>query len=131
MGVLAGGLIPDPCGPGGLAEVEHDISTAQASCKCPNRDEAIFSGPPGEVPLEQSDEFIAHPMVQWTRGVTVHAVPEPVWSWLAQMGYGRGGWYTPQWGTWLPTGGCLASGARSGSARPGCCRNISMLLLAT
>ena len=20
-----------------------------------------------------------------------------VWPWLAQMGYGRGGWYTPQW----------------------------------
>ena len=43
------------------------------------------------------DEFIAHPMVEWTRGVTVHAPPERVWPWLAQMGYGRGGWYTPQW----------------------------------
>jgi len=43
------------------------------------------------------DEFIAHPMVEWTRGVTVHAGPEGVWPWLAQMGYGRGGWYTPQW----------------------------------
>ena len=43
------------------------------------------------------DEFIAHPMVEWTRGVTVHATPERVWPWLVQMGYGRGGWYTPQW----------------------------------
>jgi hypothetical protein len=43
------------------------------------------------------DEFIAHPMVEWTRGVTVDAAPERVWPWLAQMGYGRGGWYTPQW----------------------------------
>ncbi len=43
------------------------------------------------------DEFIAHPMVQWTRGVTVHAAAERVWPRLAQMGYGRGGWYTPQW----------------------------------
>ena len=43
------------------------------------------------------DEFIAHPMVEWTRGVTVHAAPERVWPWLAQMKYGRGGWYTPQW----------------------------------
>jgi len=43
------------------------------------------------------DEFIAHPMVEWTRGVTVHAAPDRVWPWLAQMGYGRGGWYTPQW----------------------------------
>ena len=43
------------------------------------------------------DEFIARPMVEWTRGVTVRAAPDRVWPWLAQMGYGRGGWYTPQW----------------------------------
>jgi hypothetical protein len=43
------------------------------------------------------DEFIAHPMVEWTRGTTVQAAAEQVWPWLAQMGYGRGGWYTPQW----------------------------------
>jgi hypothetical protein len=53
-------------------------------------DEEVFGSLPG-------DEFIAHPMVEWTRGVTVHADPERVWPWLAQMGYGRGGWYTPQW----------------------------------
>jgi hypothetical protein len=43
------------------------------------------------------DEFIAHPMVEWTRGVTVYAAPERVWPWLVQMGYGRGGVYTPEW----------------------------------
>ncbi len=43
------------------------------------------------------DEIIPHPMVEWTRGVTVHSDPERVWPWLAQMGYGRGGWYTPEW----------------------------------
>ncbi len=53
-------------------------------------DEEAFGSLPG-------DEFIAHPMVEWTRGVTVYAGPERVWPWLAQMGYGRGGWYTPQW----------------------------------
>ena len=37
------------------------------------------------------DEFMAHPMAEWTRGVTVHATPDRVWAWLAQMGYGRGG----------------------------------------
>jgi proline iminopeptidase len=42
------------------------------------------------------DEFVVHPMVEWTRGVTVHAAPDRVWPWLVQMGYGRGGWYTPQ-----------------------------------
>ena len=43
------------------------------------------------------DEIIRHPMVEWTRGVTVDTTPERVWPWLAQMGYGRGGWYTPEW----------------------------------
>jgi hypothetical protein len=43
------------------------------------------------------DDLIPHPMVEWTRGTTVHATPKQVWPWLAQMGYGRGGWYTPQW----------------------------------
>jgi hypothetical protein len=42
------------------------------------------------------DDLIQHPMVEWTRGTTVRATPEQVWPWLAQMGYGRGGWYTPQ-----------------------------------
>jgi hypothetical protein len=43
------------------------------------------------------DEVIAHPMVEWTRGVTVHAPPGRIWPWLVQMGYGRAGWYTPAW----------------------------------
>jgi hypothetical protein len=34
-------------------------------------DEEAFGQLPG-------DEFIAHPMVEWTRGVTVHAAPERV-----------------------------------------------------
>jgi hypothetical protein len=36
-------------------------------------------------------------MVEWTRGITVRTRPEQVWPWLAQMGYERGGWYTPEW----------------------------------
>ena len=43
------------------------------------------------------DDIIRHPMVEWTRGVTVQTTAERVWPWLAQMGYGRGGWYTPEW----------------------------------
>ena len=42
------------------------------------------------------DEIVRRPMVEWTRGVTVRTTPERVWPWLAQMGYGRGGWYTPE-----------------------------------
>lgn len=52
-------------------------------------DEEAFGSLPG-------DEFIVHPMVEWTRGVTVRAAAERVWPWLVQMGYGRGGWYTPE-----------------------------------
>lgn len=43
------------------------------------------------------DEVIPHPMIEWTRGVTVHTDSDRIWPWLAQMGYGRGGWYTPEW----------------------------------
>ena len=43
------------------------------------------------------DDLIPHPMVEWTRGVSVSRSPEQVWPWLAQMGYGRAGWYTPEW----------------------------------
>src|SRR4051794_33425209 len=43
------------------------------------------------------DDLIPHPRVEWTRGITVHADPEQAWPWLVQMGYGRGGWYTPEW----------------------------------
>jgi hypothetical protein len=43
------------------------------------------------------DEIIRHPMVEWTRGVTARTSAERIWPWLAQMGYGRGGWYTPEW----------------------------------
>jgi hypothetical protein len=42
-------------------------------------------------------DVLPQPMVEWTRGVTVSAAPEAIWPWLAQMGYGRGGWYTPEW----------------------------------
>ena len=57
---------------------------------------AGVSGEEAPGPLH-GEELIANPMVEWTRGVTVHAAPEQVWSWLIQTGYGRGGWYTPQW----------------------------------
>jgi hypothetical protein len=42
------------------------------------------------------DEVIAHPMLVWDRGVTIHRPPEAIWPWLVQMGYGRAGYYTPE-----------------------------------
>ncbi len=51
--------------------------------------EDYFGGLPG-------DDVVPHPMIEWTRGTTVHARPHEIWPWLVQMGYGRGGWYTSE-----------------------------------
>jgi hypothetical protein len=40
------------------------------------------------------DDLIANPLATLTHAVTVHAAPCDVWSWLAQMGAGRAGWYS-------------------------------------
>jgi hypothetical protein len=39
------------------------------------------------------DELVAQPMWEATRAVTIHAPVAEVWPWVAQVGYGRGGWY--------------------------------------
>jgi hypothetical protein len=39
------------------------------------------------------DELVPRPMWEATRAVTIDAPAAEVWPWLAQMGYGRGGWY--------------------------------------
>jgi len=59
------------------------------------------------------DDVIPHPMVEWTRGTTVKTTPEQVWPWLAQMGYGRGGWYTPEWVDLLANRWVFGSSTRS------------------
>lgn len=43
------------------------------------------------------DDVIATPNVQTDHAVTIDAPPAAVWPWLAQMGWGRGGWYTARW----------------------------------
>jgi hypothetical protein len=40
------------------------------------------------------DELITNPLGTLTHAVTIHAAPPDVWSWLVQMGAGRGGWYS-------------------------------------
>ena len=52
-------------------------------------DEEAYGSLPG-------DEVIAHPMLEWNRGITIAAPPEAIWPWLVQLGYGRAGWYTPE-----------------------------------
>ena len=53
-------------------------------------DEEAFGSLPG-------DEVVPHPMLEWTRGITIARSPAQVWPWLVQMGYHRGGWYTNEW----------------------------------
>lgn len=39
------------------------------------------------------DDLVPRPLWEATRAVTIEATPLEVWPWVAQMGYGRGGWY--------------------------------------
>lgn len=40
------------------------------------------------------DALVRDPMYATTQAVTIDAPPSVVWPWLAQMGAGRGGWYS-------------------------------------
>ncbi|MGB7820378.1 MAG: SRPBCC family protein [Ornithinibacter sp.] len=40
------------------------------------------------------DELVTHPMIGYTRAISIGATPEHVWPWLVQMGQGRGGLYS-------------------------------------
>jgi hypothetical protein len=43
------------------------------------------------------DELVANPTVITNHAITIEAPPERIWPWLVQMGWHRGGWYTPRW----------------------------------
>jgi hypothetical protein len=47
--------------------------------------------------LMQGDEMIVEPDWLATRAVTVEALPEQVWPWIVQIGFGRAGWYGIDW----------------------------------
>jgi hypothetical protein len=40
------------------------------------------------------DELIPHPDITATRAITIAAPPEDVWPWIAQLGQGKGGFYS-------------------------------------
>ena len=42
------------------------------------------------------DELVAQPKWAYTLGVAIDAPPEDVWPWIAQIGQGRGGFYSYQ-----------------------------------
>lgn len=43
------------------------------------------------------DELVTRPVADMTRAVTVRASPAVIWSWLVQMGQGRGGLFSYDW----------------------------------
>ena len=45
----------------------------------------------------RGDDLVPRPFGTTEHAVTVAAGPEQVWPWIVQMGYHRGGWYTPPW----------------------------------
>jgi hypothetical protein len=40
------------------------------------------------------DEVVPFPTFNATRAVTIEAPPEVIWPWIAQIGFGRAGWYS-------------------------------------
>lgn len=47
--------------------------------------------------LLPGDELLPEPKIYATHAVTIQAPPAAVWSWLAQLGQGRGGFYSYDW----------------------------------
>lgn len=43
------------------------------------------------------DELITEPTLVTNHAAHLPAPPEDVWPWLTQLGWHRGGWYTPRW----------------------------------
>lgn len=43
------------------------------------------------------DDLIKQPWIKTTRAITINAPASKVWPWLAQLGQGRGGWYSYEW----------------------------------
>jgi hypothetical protein len=52
-------------------------------------------GPEATGPLP-GDELVPEPKWSYTLGVAVKTAPEAIWPWIAQIGQGRGGFYTYQ-----------------------------------
>jgi glyoxylase-like metal-dependent hydrolase (beta-lactamase superfamily II) len=43
------------------------------------------------------DALVPRPQLRTDHAITIDGPPEAVWPWLTQMGWHRGGYYTPEW----------------------------------
>jgi hypothetical protein len=43
------------------------------------------------------DELVPRPQLVTDHALTIDAPPEQIWPWLTQLGWHRGGYYTPDW----------------------------------
>jgi hypothetical protein len=43
------------------------------------------------------DQLVPRPQLITNHAITIGATPEEVWPWLTQLGWHRGGYYTPEW----------------------------------
>jgi len=76
---------------GGGARLAAAVMTAPAARHWYNR----WGTTPAEAAAAMpGDDLIPHPKMTSTRAVTIGAPPAEVWAWLAQIGQGRGGFYS-------------------------------------
>jgi len=68
---------------------------------------------PDDAQAFPGDDLVESADVVETRFVDIEATPAEVWPWLAQLGYGRGGWYgySALDRPWSPAGGSQGSSA--------------------
>lgn len=74
------------------------IATALAGAAVIRRIAARTGVTSAEVTARRSgDDIIPKPTTVWNRGIAIAARPSDIWPWLVQMGYGRAGFYVPEW----------------------------------
>jgi len=107
------------------------IGSAAAACALLVRRRQLASGATDEESHGQlaGDEMIETSHLTATRAITIRATTDNVWAWLAQLGQGRGGFYSYDSSrTWsavtstariasFPDGRTSRSGMRSSSPR--------------
>jgi hypothetical protein len=75
----------------GGAQVAAAVITAPVARHWYNRWGATTAEVAGTMP---GDKLVPLPKLSSTRAITIDAPPEEVWAWLAQIGQGRGGFYS-------------------------------------